>query len=124
MSSDQDITRLQESEETLRRYRTLLATSSRLGRICYWSIDYADEHYETSDNAPELLGWPKGITRIRESDFSARIHPDDLLQIVAQRRAAFRDDQPTEIDYRFWHAIDKRWIFLRSLLFFVRNPNG
>jgi len=120
----QDITRQQASEETLRRYRTLLAAPSRLGHMWYWSINYADGHYETSDNSLTLLGWPDGTRRIPEAEFRSRIHPDDLPRIIARRQSALRDDKPTEIDYRFWQATEQRWIFLRSLLFFVRDPDG
>lgn len=120
----QDITRQQASEETLRRYQTLLAAPSRLGHMWYWSIDYADGHYETSDNSLVQLGWPDGTRRIPETEFRARIHPDDLPRIIARRQSALRNDQPTEIDYRFWQPTLQRWIFLRSLLHFVRDPAG
>ncbi|KXB29699.1 hypothetical protein AT959_17360 [Dechloromonas denitrificans] len=119
-----DITRQQESEETLRRYRTLLAAPSSLGHMWYWSINYADGHYETSDNSLLLLGWPDGTSRIPEAEFRARIHPEDLPHIIARRQSALRDDKPTEIDYRFWQIAQQRWIFLRSLFFFVRDPAG
>ena len=120
----QDITRQHESEEILHRYRALLATSSRIGHMCYWSIDYADGHYEASHNFPELLGWPEGVTRLPEDEFSSRIHPDDLPMIIKSRREAVRDDTPVEIEYRFWHVPRERWLFLRSLLFFIRDPEG
>ena len=120
----QDITRQQESAETLHRYRTLLAAPSRLGHMWYWSINYVDGHYEANDNSLKLLGWPDGTTRIPEAEFRARIHPDDLPLIAARRQSALRDDTPTEIDYRFWQISQQRWIFLRSLFFFVRDPEG
>lgn len=120
----QDMTQIQTSEDTLRRYRALLASSDRLGHMCYWILDYATGVYEASESFCQLLGWPEGVTHLPEADFSSRIHPDDLPRLIAARRATTRDDHLTEVEYRFWKATEQRWINVRSILFFTRNPQG
>ncbi|WP_026036080.1 sensor domain-containing diguanylate cyclase [Cupriavidus sp. BIS7] len=120
----EDISRSNDSEEILSRYRTLLVTSGVFGNICYWTLDYADAVYQVSDDLVEQIGFPPGTSRIPESDFSSRIHPDDIAHTVALRRAGTRDDTATILEYRLWKATEQRWIHVRSPLFFVRDPHG
>lgn len=120
----QDISRSGESEEVLRRYRTLLFTSGVFGKICYWTLDYADGAYQVSDDLVDQIGFPAGTTRIPEADFSSRIHPDDIERTIAMRRAATKDDVPAVLEYRLWKATEERWIHVRSPLFLVRDARG
>ncbi len=74
---DMDITPQKEQQIRLEKERQLLKKTQELGRIGSWELDVKTKTVQASDVVIDLYGLPPKASYTL-SDFTRRIHPDDL----------------------------------------------
>ena len=87
--------RLQHSEENLRR-------AQEIAHVGSWHLNLADAQLEWSEETYRIFGLPQG-ERIVAGELLARVHPDDRARVAAARAAALRGE-PYDIEHRILTA--------------------
>src|SRR5208337_2114700 len=109
-----DITQRLQAEEALRqseeKYRSIVLNIPDV----VWTIDSLGRFVFISPNIERLSGYtPEEFYQVGLELFFQTIHPDDLHAIKETLQAAFRDQQPREVEYR-GRCKDGRWIWVRA----------
>lgn len=124
----QDVSEIHDAKERLDLGSRILETSEYIGKVGYWTLSWsteiADGYYEFSPIIASAIGLASGITKISAKEFRERVHVDDMDRCDRQFLTAMRNHENAELEYRFWHIQENRWLTVRSLAYFVRDPVG
>jgi len=109
-----DITQRLQAEEALRqseeKYRSIVLNIPDV----VWTMDSLGRFVFISPNIERVAGYtPQEFYQAGLELFFQTIHPDDLPAIKENLQAAFRDQQPRDVEYRTRHK-DGRWIWTRA----------
>ncbi len=109
-----DITQRLQAEEALRqseeKYRSIVLNIPDV----VWTMDSLGRFVFISPNIESIAGYtPQEFYQAGLEFFFQTIHPDDLQAIKETLQAAFRDQQPREVEYR-GRCQDGRWIWVRA----------
>lgn len=112
-----DITQRKHLEEehlsALEKYQQLITA---LGEISY-EYHAPTKHIVWSGQYQNILGYSKNEIGQHESDWSSRIHPDDLCKVENEIERARNNNQVFELEYRFRHANGEYlWFLDRSIM--------
>lgn len=119
-----DETKLRENEDVLLRDRRLLETSEQMGHMGSWSLNIATGEYECSEANAKLLGFGDSACLISRDHFRSCIHPEDRERNEQAFLTAIKTGVAFDFEYRFWQAVEQRWLWLRSTGNFTRDPDG
>jgi PAS domain S-box-containing protein len=108
-----DITPRRQAEEALRqseeKYRSIVLNIPDV----VWTVDSRGRVVFISPNIERVVGYtPEEIYQGGLELFFQTIHPDEVQGIKETLQAAFRDQQPREVEYQGRHK-EGRWIWLR-----------
>ena len=85
-----------------------LALAVDLGGIAIWRHDLKTQRMNYNEQAYRMLQIPQRPEGVPIDEVRARIHPDDLAQVLASAHAALASDRPTDIEARYLRS-DGTW---------------
>jgi diguanylate cyclase (GGDEF)-like protein/PAS domain S-box-containing protein len=115
------VTAAAELAEAESRYRRLIETIPAVTYISDW--DELGSFLYVSPQVEQLLGHPVSSLLGPTSLWESLIHPHDRERVLAETRAAFRDQSPFDAEYRLV-AADGRivWVWERDTV--IRDEHG
>ena len=124
----EELDRVRELEQELRRSQDSLRLAARATRDLLWDWDLERGQVTWEGNTRPFFGCPpEGMPQPagdRRRAWADRVHPDDLAIAEATARAAVAGGAESwEHEYRFRRA-DDSWAHLLERAFIVRSPQG
>jgi PAS domain S-box-containing protein len=110
-----DVTPLVEAEEALRESeeRQRLAKDGAGAGVWEWNPKTGEAKLDARTHA--MYGLPDGSIR-RQEEWAARVHPEDIGRVNAEREAAIARHEPFELEFRtVSDSGEVRWINARGL---------
>lgn len=120
---DQMVTRIAESQQTLRERDQRLLRAQRTARIGTWEMHLPEQSFFWSDEISRLLGVAPTEGHFNYESFMARIHPDDLEAARQSDRKAMEEGIAGELDYRIM-AADGNLRHVHEQTQVIRRPDG
>jgi PAS domain S-box-containing protein len=119
-----DIQQHKRDQEDLKESHLFLETAKDMTRMGSWSRDLeADGGIQWSREACRIFGMKENSSEMNQTDFYAKIHPDDLALVQKAMREAVESDQRYAIDFRIIPQGDEtRWV--KSLGEVIKNETG
>jgi PAS domain S-box-containing protein len=105
------------------RREARLSLASYATRDIVWEWDVASGSYHFSRRLSEVLGHDKLPRRLDMNDFTALLHPDDVVAEERVRRRQISDNVRYDIDYRLRDA-NGRYRWFRAMAETCRDENG
>lgn len=96
----QDVTEQHRVEAELRTNQERLALATQANGIGIWEMDVATQHLSWNPMMFEIYGVDRAQFTGALSDWSDRVHPDDLDMAMEAFKAAIAGDRPLDVDFR------------------------
>ena len=113
-----DISERKRAEAILEERNAQVELASRVGQIGTYSYNYRTRILHLSPGCAAIHGLPEDLCEIRQEDWRALVHPDDLPRIDTISRQALAQRQPEFVlEFRIIRPDGKvRWIEARVLV--------
>ncbi|MHC1699730.1 MAG: PAS domain S-box protein [Humidesulfovibrio sp.] len=114
--TSRDITQRRRTEEALRKSEERYALALKGANDGIWDWDLVEDEMYFSDRWKEIIGYAPDELRHDASEWTARIHPEDLDRVMAANARCLRGEGPVfQLEYRLRHKDGSyRWIFGRG----------
>src|SRR6185436_16748834 len=111
-----DVTERKRTEQTLLERDAQLNLANKAGRVGGYSYDYATNTLRLGAGTAAIYGLPESVDEMTAEEWRRCVHPDDLMQLVAESRRALKKQQ-TELVcvFRIFRNSEVRWIETRNL---------
>ncbi len=123
LGATEDITSRKQALSALRENNDRLTLALDLAKIGSWDWNMLTNETIWASNHESIFGYESGTPRRSFSDWSSRVHPEDLPRIKALAKAAIASRQDLECEYRVvWPDGSIHWV--DSLGRFYYNSQG
>ncbi len=102
-----DITERKDTEEALKRNRTVLMQAGKMANLGAWSIEFIQDSGELDtgslqwcDEVYRIFGYDPGSVDVTNDLFLRHVHPDDRQRVTDAVARATAERQPYEIEHR------------------------
>lgn len=105
---------LRNARKKARRISTRLQEAQHIGKIGWWSYDFATDRLEASPEVPHLFGLAQGEFPTTNQGFLEMAHPEDLPAVRAAFAEALRTKTGYQVVYRAKLSEGRKWIHQRA----------
>ena len=113
-----DVTDRKQAELRLSERNAQFGLAQKATRVGTYTYDNIERTMQLSEASAAILGLPQGTTAMNADDWRLRVHPNDVQRLAAERRHAFKEQQPDLVgELRIiWPTGEVRWIEARALI--------